>query len=134
VGEVELVATGEGNRLRMRTIVTDRDYHRQQLHTLTGIVAGDRQAQRMLDEITEIRATLSLDRARRRPAQRRRLPLDARALRAGAVPARPLVAATSDVPELYCQVLEHKWYLSEREHHDVGLERALEDYLAHVPV
>ena len=46
----------------------------------------------------------------------------------------PLVRATSDVPELYCQLLEHKWYLSEREHHDVGLERALEDYLAHVPV
>jgi len=42
VGEVELVATGERNRLRMRTIVTDRDYHRHQLHTLTGIVAGDR--------------------------------------------------------------------------------------------
>jgi hypothetical protein len=45
----------------------------------------------------------------------------------------PLVAASGDVPEFYCQVLEHKWYLSEREHHDVGLERALEDYLAHAP-
>ena len=134
VGEVELVATGEGNRLRMRTIVTDRDYHRQQLHTLTGIVAGDRQAQRMLDEIQEIRATLSLD-------ARGEIPLSVAAyqwMRERYEPVlcrlAPLVHANSDVPELYCQLLEHKWYLSEREHHDVGLERALEDYLAHVPV
>jgi len=131
VGEVELVATGERNRLRMRTIVTDRDYHRQQLHTLTGIVAGDRQAQRMLDEINEIRAMLSLDQLGDVPAsvaayawmRERYEPVLCRLA--------PLVAATSDVPELYCQVLEHKWYLSEREQHDVGLERALEDYLAH---
>ena len=33
--------------------------------------------------------------------------------------------------ELYCQVLEHKWFLSEREKHDVGLDRAITDYLAH---
>jgi hypothetical protein len=132
VGEVELVATGEGNRLRMRTIVTDRDYHRQQLHTLTGIVAGDRQAQRMLDEINEIRAMLSLDAlddvplsvAAYRWMRERYEPVLCRLA--------PLVHATSDVPELYCQLLEHKWYLSEREHHDVGLERALEDYLANV--
>lgn len=34
VGEVELEATGDGSRLRMRTIVTDRDYYRHQLHNL----------------------------------------------------------------------------------------------------
>jgi hypothetical protein len=133
VSEVELVATGERNRLRMRTIVTDRDYHRHQLHTLTGIVAGDRQAERMLNDIHEIRATQSR-------AQQGDLPLSVAAyhwMRERYEPVlcrlAPLVTATSDVPELYCQVLEHKWFLSEREHHDVGLDRALEDYLAHVP-
>jgi hypothetical protein len=133
VGEVELIATGEKNRLRMRTIVTDRDYHRYQLHTLTGIVAGDRQAQRMLDEIHELQATLAR-------GQHGEVPLSVAAyqwMRERYEPVlcrlAPLVHATGDVPELYCQVLEHKWYLSEREHRDVGLERALEDYLAHVP-
>jgi hypothetical protein len=133
VSEVELVATGERNRLRMRTIVTDRDYHRHQLHTLTGIVAGDRQAERMLNDIHEIRATQSRE-------QQGDVPLSVAAyhwMRERYEPVlcklAPLVTATSDVPELYCQVLEHKWFLSEREHHDVGLERALEDYLAHVP-
>lgn len=133
VGEVELVATGEKNRLRMRTIVTDRDYHRHRLHTLTGIVAGDRQAERMLDEIHEIRAMLMR-------GQHGEVPLSVAAYhwmreRYEPVLSRlaPQVATTGDVPELYCQVLEHKWYLSEREHRDVGLDRALEDYVAHVP-
>ena len=36
----------------------------------------------------------------------------------------------ADPAELYCQVLEHKWFLSERAQHDVGLETAIEDYLA----
>jgi hypothetical protein len=40
---------------------------------------------------------------------------------------------TGSVPEdpceLYCQVLEHKWFLSEQEQRDVGHQRALEGYL-----
>jgi hypothetical protein len=31
--------------------------------------------------------------------------------------------------ELYCQVLEHKWYLSERAQRDVGHQAAIDDYL-----
>lgn len=62
VGEMELIPSGEGNQLRLRTIVTDRDYHRHLLHSLTGLSAGDRQAALMLDEIRELRATLSRER------------------------------------------------------------------------
>ena len=83
----------------------------------------------MLNEIREIRATLSreLDRSasdseaayrwlheRFRPAVQRLASLTDR---------------SNDLPELYCQVLEHKWFLSERAHADVGLERAIDDYL-----
>ena len=129
VGEIELIATGEGDQLRVRTIVTDGDYHRHQLHSLTGVVASNRQAATMLNEIRELRATLSreLDRSasdseaayrwlheRFRPAVQRLASLTDR---------------SDDLPELYCQVLEHKWFLSERAHADVGLERAIDDYL-----
>lgn len=129
VSEVELVATGVGNQLRMRTIVTDRDYHRHMLHGLTGIVAGDRQAALMLNEIREMQATLSreLNRSVTMSVAATRW-LDERfhpTLRRLA----PLAAGAADVSELYCQVLEHKWYLSERAHRDVGLDHAIEDYL-----
>jgi len=130
VGEVELVATGETNRLRMRTMVTDRDYHQHRLHDLTGIVSGDRQAELLLNEIHELKATLSRE-------QGRDVPINVAAYRWMRERFEPavqklalLVERTGDAPEVYCQVLEHKWYLSEAAHQDVGLERAIEDYLA----
>ena len=36
----------------------------------------------------------------------------------------------ADAAELYCQVLEHKWFLSENAKRDVGLEAAVDDYVA----
>lgn len=32
-------------------------------------------------------------------------------------------------PELYCELLEHKWYMSEEKGRDVGHEAALDDFL-----
>jgi hypothetical protein len=129
VGEFELVKTGEGDRLRLRTIVVDRDYHRRLLHGLTGMVAGDRQAQLLCNEIHELQAKLSQQQNRSvavsvaayRWLEQRYRPAT---LRLGEV-----FGEKEDLAELYCQVLEHKWYLSERASRDVGLEAALEDYL-----
>ena len=42
---------------------------------------------------------------------------------------KPALEDVGDPAELYCQVLEHKWYLSERAKGDVGMDRAIEDYL-----
>ncbi len=128
VGEVELVTAGAANQLRVRAIVTDRDYHRHQLHGLTGVVASERQSNLMLQEIHELQATLT----RTRDAS---VPLGAAALEWLDTRYQPsidrlaaLIDPATDVPELYCQVLEHKWFLSERAGHDVGLDVALEDY------
>ena len=129
VGEFELLKTGQGDRLRLRTIVVDRDYHRRVLHGLTGLVAGDRQAVLLLEEIKELQASLSSDlghylglnvAAHRWLEQRYRPTIRA---------IRTALGSGEDDTELYCQVLEHKWYLSERERKDVGLDSALEGYL-----
>lgn len=128
VGEIELVATGEGNRLRMRTVVTDREYHRHRLHDLTGLVALEKQAELMLNEIREVQASLTreLDRS---------VPLSVAAFRWQTESYEPtvsrleaLVGRAGDPAELYCQVLEHKWFLSEQARKDVGLEMAVTDY------
>jgi hypothetical protein len=129
VGEVELVPAGDGNKLRMRTVVTDRDYHRHALHNLTGLSAEERQATLLLGELQALQATLSTDR-------NQSVPLSVAAYRwlhDRYLPAvetlRQQVRVPEDPCELYCQVLEHKWFLSEREQRDVGHQRALEDYL-----
>jgi hypothetical protein len=127
VGEVDLVASGESDHLRMRTIVTDRNYHRHQLHNLTGIVAEEKQATLLLNEIQELKATLTRE-------LNRSMPLSTAAFRWLEERFHPTiqelqpVVGSSEVSELYCQVLEHKWFLSEREKQDVGLQRAIEDY------
>jgi hypothetical protein len=36
--------------------------------------------------------------------------------------------------EIYHEVLEHRWYLSERQGHDVGLPEALQSYVRSVLV
>lgn len=130
VGEVELEVTGEGDRLRMRTIVTDRDYFRHLFHNLTALVAGDRQAELMLNEIHELKATLTRRNNRSVPLsvasfhwQRERWEPAMREL-------APLLKPGADPAELYCQVLEHKWFLSERAQRDVGFEAAIKDYVA----
>jgi hypothetical protein len=132
VGEVELEATGDGDRLRMRTIVTDRDYHRHEFHNLTGLVAGERQAELMLNEVRELKATLAkkLDRsvALSEAAfhwERDRWEVAMKVL-------APVLVHGEDPAELYCQVLEHKWFLSERAQRDVGMERAMTDYVEKV--
>src|SRR2546427_8920841 len=56
VGEIELLKTEQGDSLRLRTIVVDREYHRRLLHGLTGLVAGDRQAALIINEIQELQA------------------------------------------------------------------------------
>jgi Domain of unknown function (DUF4032)/Lipopolysaccharide kinase (Kdo/WaaP) family len=129
VGEVKLEALGDGSRLRMRTIVTDRDYHRHLLHALTGLTAEDRQAALMVSELQELRARLQR-------TENRSVPLAVAAYRwltERYQPAMkrlaPLVARRGEPAELYCQLLEHKWYLSERARRDVGLEAAVEDYV-----
>ncbi len=42
----------------------------------------------------------------------------------------PLLHETKDGVELYCQVLEHKWFLSEQAHYDVGMDKAIGDFLS----
>jgi hypothetical protein len=129
VGEIELVKTEQGDSLRLRTIVVDREYHRRLLHGLTALVAGDRQAALMLNEIKELQAKLSaqhkytqsLSMAAHRWLEQTYRPTTQRL--------REALGPRDDETELYCQVLEHKWYLSERAKKDVGHKIALEDYI-----
>ncbi|BDU73293.1 DUF4032 domain-containing protein [Mesoterricola silvestris] len=129
IQEIKLIATGDRDKLAMRTVVTDRDYHRHRLHDLTGLVAQEAQAELILNEIEELKARLTLE-------GRRELPTSVAAFRWLTDSWEPvqrrlgsLVKTEADAAERYCQVLEHKWFLSEAAKADVGLDAALDDYL-----
>jgi len=129
VGNVELTPVTNGDQLRLRVVVTDRNFHRDQLHTLTGLDVEEMQARKMMNEIQELKATLS-------QANNRSTPLSVAAFHwlenTFNVVTRSLQSLTGEattLAELYCQVLEHKWYLSERAQRDVGHQAATQDYL-----
>jgi hypothetical protein len=135
VRDVEIVGTDQGERLRFRIQVTDRNFHRDQLLELTGIEAEERQAHQIMNEIYELRAYLA-------QSHNRAMPLSVASyhwLQHIYLPTveqlKPLITTknhtelNTDPVELYCQVLEHKWYLSEAARHDVGHQTAVEDFV-----
>lgn len=129
IGEVKLEPSEEGDSLQFQVVVTDRNFHQDQLLELTGIEAEEMQARKMMNEIQEHKATLSI-------SNNRSTPLSLAAYNWLNEVYSPTLAAMgskierySDQAELYCQILEHKWYLSEKAKHDVGHQYAVEDFL-----
>jgi hypothetical protein len=131
---VEIQDSQQGGMLKFRFFITDRNFHRDQLLGLTGISAGEKQARQMMNEINEIKAYLSQQ-------NNRSVPLSAAAYHWVEHTYQPVISrlldairpqkstANPDPSELYCQMLEHKWFLSERAQRDVGHQVATEDYL-----
>jgi hypothetical protein len=129
IREVQLEEAQGGEQLRFRVSVTARNFHRDQLASLTGIEAEEMQARQMMNEIHELQATLS-------PAGNSSTPLSVagyhwleNVYRPTVARLEPLLGPGQDLPELYCQVLEHKWYLSEKARQDVGHQAAVEDFV-----
>ena len=130
VGEVMLEPTDKGNQLRLQAQVTDRTFHRDQLADLTGIMAEETQARRIINEIQEQRATLADERTRSVPLVVAAYHWQTRLYHPLVERLAPLISDDCPPPEAYCQLLEHKWYLSEEAGHDVGHDAAIADLLA----
>jgi hypothetical protein len=56
VGGIEFYKAPQGEQIRLRVLVTDRNFHRDQLMSLTGLEAEEMQARLMMNEIHELRA------------------------------------------------------------------------------
>ena len=65
VDELELVAGDDGYKLRLNPRVVEPGHHRRRLHALTGLMAQENQARRMLNDLARFRA--ELDRKGGRP-------------------------------------------------------------------
>ena len=129
VGSVEMIELNSGSQVILRPMVTDRTFHRDQLLSLTGLYTEEMQARKLMNEILEVQATLS-------GQENRNILLSVAAyhwLNNIYIPTvthlRGMVNKITNEVELYCEVLENKWYLSEQAHQDVGHEAAAMDYV-----
>ncbi|HEY1918219.1 MAG TPA: DUF4032 domain-containing protein [Streptosporangiaceae bacterium] len=132
VDEMVLTSTPEGTRLRVSTRVAETGQHRRELFRVTGIDADEQQALRLLNDIGSFRAYLE---------QRDGHPVSqtVAAHRWLEEVYDPVVAAIPDElrdrlppPEIFHEILEHRWYLSEAEGRDVGTTAAADSYFATV--
>ena len=130
--ELELVTTVDGSRLRLVPRVVEHGFHAQRLRSLTGLEAGENQSRRLLNDISRYRAVLEQRGGRKVPeAVAAARWLDERFERAlAAIP--PEMFSKLEPAELYHQVLEHRWFLSERAGGDVGLDETVASYVADV--
>lgn len=116
--------------VRLRTSVTTRRYHANELERRTRLRTLEGQARILLNDLAEYGAWLE-------HAEGRRLAPDEQADRWLREVYRPTQARIAravgpdrDLVQAYCDILEHKWLRSEEEGHDVGLGAAVESYLA----
>jgi hypothetical protein len=128
VGEVELVTTEEGTRLRVETRVAEPGQNRRELFRLTGLEVQERQAQRLLNDVRAFRAYLEQKSARPVPETiaGHRWVAEVYQPVVDAIP--PELAGRLAPAEVFHEVLEHRWFLSERAGRDVGTTKAARSY------
>jgi hypothetical protein len=127
--EVEVLRTREGYRLRLQSRVVEPGHHRRRLLHLTGLNAQENQARRLLNDITNYGKWL----------ERKGEPAVSETATAGRWLSEVFEPAIAAIPpelhgklaaaELFHELLEHRWFLSEREGKDVGMKAARQSYV-----
>src|SRR4051794_35184575 len=138
VDEVEIIDDPSGgSRLKLTTRVAEPGPHRRELLALTGLDVWENQARRLLADIASFRGWLEQVQGRRGAMH----VAGARWLRGIYQPVIGMVPddlrTRLDEAEIFHEVLEHRWFLSEEAGRDVGTTAAARDYittvLPHVP-
>ncbi|QDO87663.1 DUF4032 domain-containing protein [Ornithinimicrobium ciconiae] len=129
VGELEMSTDLDGTHIQIEPKIVDAGHHSRRLLRLTGLDVEENQARRLLNDLDAYSA--SQDR------QNEDEELVAHDWLASiyepvtrTVP--PELRSKLEPAELFHELLEHRWYLSERADQDVPLEHAVEDYVATV--
>jgi Domain of unknown function (DUF4032)/Lipopolysaccharide kinase (Kdo/WaaP) family len=130
VDEIKVRPTGSGDRLRLQLAVTTRRFHARELEKRTGVVALENQARLLLNDLSEYGAWLCWYEQRSIDPET----IADRWLHEVYEPNLTRIAVVvgpgRDLVQAYCDLLEHKWLLSEKAGRDVGMAAAMDAYLA----
>ncbi len=134
VAELTIVTDIDGRTVRLEPKVVDAGHHSRRLLRLTGLDVEENQARRLLNDLDAYRAAKDVQNEDEEIVAHRWL----------SEAFEPVVRAVPkdlrgklEPAEIFHEVLEHRWFLSERAGRDIGLLAAarcyLEDVLAHKP-
>lgn len=129
VDELAISTDIGGTTIQIQPKVVDAGHHSRRLLRLTGLDVEENQARRLLNDLDSYRAGTDRQNDDEEIVahdwlQRIYEPITR------AVPRD--MAGKLEPAELFHEVLEHRWYMSERAGHDVPIEDAIRDYVATV--
>jgi hypothetical protein len=132
VDEVELISAGDGNKLRLKTRVAEPGHYRRMLLARTGLDVQENQARRLWGDMASFRGYLE-------QKEGHPIPETLAANRWLTEVYDPIIDAIPeglrgrlDPAEVFHEILEHRWFLSETAGHDVGTTAAARSYFGSV--
>jgi hypothetical protein len=131
VGELTIATDLDGTSVNIEPKVVDAGHHSRRLLRLTGIDAGENQARRLLNDLDTYRAATGRQADDEEFVAHDWVQECFEPVVRG-VPAE--LRGKLEPAEIYHEVLEHRWYLSEQRGSDVGLSEALQSYIRSVLV
>jgi hypothetical protein len=126
IEELSIRQDADGHTVKIQPKVVDAGHHARRLLLLTGLDVEENQARRLLNDIDQYRL------AHARPGADEEVLAHEWLSEVyepvfGAIPAA--LAQKLEPAEIFHEVLEHRWYLSERQKRDVSLLEAVRSYV-----
>ncbi len=126
VAELEMVGQPGAESMRVQPKVVDAGHHSRRLMRLTGLDVQENQARRLLNDLDAYRASQTIPEVDEGVAAHRWV----------TEVFEPVVRAVPrdqrgklEPAEIFHEVLEHRWFLSEQAGHDIGLDVAADAYV-----
>lgn len=129
VDELDIVTDWNGASVRIQPKVVDAGHHTRRLQALTGLDVEDNQARRLLNDL-DAYATANDMQGQEMPVVASRWLTSVFDPVVQLVP--PHLRGKLEPAEIFHEILEHRWYLSERAEKEVAIIDAAESYLTDV--
>lgn len=129
IEELTIVSTGGGSKVKIQPKVVDAGHHGRRLLRLTGLDVEENQARRLLNDLDQYRSDHSRPGADEEVLAHEWL---SHAFEPVILAIPKEMTGKLEPAEIYHQVLEHRWYLSEAQKRDVPVEEAVQDYVVNV--
>lgn len=126
VDELDIVTDLGGDTIRIQPKVVDLGHHTRELRDLTGMTVEDNQARRILNDLASFAAHYDLGREDRHVVASRWMREIFEPIMA-MIP--PDATGKLEPAEVFHEILEHRWYLSEQAGYEVNIHATARDYI-----
>ncbi|TRY20126.1 DUF4032 domain-containing protein [Tessaracoccus rhinocerotis] len=128
VAEIDVSTSADGSTIRMQPKVVEAGHHSRRLMRLTGLDAEEHQARRLLNDMDTFRAKIPGTMTESVAAHKWLMEVFEPAT--SRIP--PDLAGKRDPAQFFHELLDYRWYMSQRENHEVSIVEAASGYVADV--